>query len=166
MVEQSDKKPTRQRRSAKKDIPNNKVAKGTKTAKPRKPRVKKEKEFDPVAYAKQVLRKSTKKTRGYGRALMRSSYLEQQEKLDGSMGLKVRRWWICELCGKDKLGKRDVQMDHIIPIGLSPTLEEWITNLYCDEHGYQVLCKECHAIKTIKDRADIRAAKQSTGSGP
>jgi hypothetical protein len=134
------------------------------------PRAKKEKVFDPVAFAKQVMRRATRKTRGYNRALMRASYLEAQPKLDGTIGGKVRRWWVCEGCGRDKLNKKEVEVDHITPIALTSTLEEWIIALYCDESQLQVLCKGdnrdgCHPKKTALDRDRIALWKKSRNDG-
>jgi 5-methylcytosine-specific restriction endonuclease McrA len=57
----------------------------------------------------------------------------------------------CAHCGKIVI---DWDMDHIVPLALAPRdISYWsLSNL-------QTLCKNCHKKKTLKDMADIRAAK-------
>lgn len=60
----------------------------------------------------------------------------------------------CAVC-KEIFASREVQLDHIEPvIGVSEGFKDWntfITRLFVDEEGYQVLCKPCHAIKTVDE---------------
>jgi 5-methylcytosine-specific restriction endonuclease McrA len=60
-------------------------------------------------------------------------------------------------CGpcKGLFKAKDVQVDHIQPAGslLSrQDLPQFVERLYCGEDGLQVLCKQCHQIKTNKER--------------
>lgn len=43
---------------------------------------------------------------------------------------------------------KDVQIDHVTPIGPLEEWNVWIDRLFCDEDNLQVLCKECHSRKT------------------
>lgn len=57
----------------------------------------------------------------------------------------------------EKIFKRkEVQLDHIQPV-VDPetgftTFDDYITRLFCDESGFQVLCIPCHKKKTEKER--------------
>jgi len=87
---------------------------------------------------------------------------------DGRQSKAYQVRWKCEGCGKDDLPKSEIEMDHIHAIGLSDTMEEWITNLFCDESGYNILCHGCHGKKTvndlklIKEMRDARKLRDST----
>ena len=60
----------------------------------------------------------------------------------------------CEHC-KELFPAKDVQADHIEPIVPLTGFETWdqtIERLFCEIDGFQVLCKDCHKIKTDKER--------------
>lgn len=57
----------------------------------------------------------------------------------------------CEECGK-KCAK--VQIDHIIPVG--DILVGGIKRMFCPSKGLRGLCKECHKIKTKKDKDESK----------
>lgn len=57
-------------------------------------------------------------------------------------------------------GKRsnNIEVDHIVPI-IDPVkgFESWdatIKNMFCEAHGLQVLCKDCHKRKTQDERSN------------
>lgn len=57
----------------------------------------------------------------------------------------------CEYCG-NLFGPREIDIDHIKPV-IEPTngFVDWntyITRLFVEESGYQVLCKGCHKEKS------------------
>lgn len=59
--------------------------------------------------------------------------------------------------------KSNVFVDHIKPI-IDPlvgftTWDSFIENLFCEEDGLQVLCKECHDIKT-KQETDLATERR------
>lgn len=61
------------------------------------------------------------------------------------------------LVGGSKRRVGNVFVDHIIPVG-GPTQGGWdgvIERLFCEAEGLQVLCKECHDLKT-KDEKNAR----------
>ena len=87
---------------------------------------------------------------------------------------KVDKGWKCELCGTIgfitektlKNGKvrkvMPVQVDHIDPIGAEPTnwieVGPWLVRLFCHISNLQCICRECHQVKTNKERAQQREA--------
>lgn len=75
----------------------------------------------------------------------------------------------CAGCKKD-FARKDIQVDHIQPIVGSEgftTWDDYITRLFCEAEGLQVLCKDdCHKEKTRLEREarrDVanRSKKQS-----
>lgn len=71
-----------------------------------------------------------------------------------------KKLYICESC----LKKTDKpQVDHVLPVGARPrivkiaendlpTWDDYITRLFIEASGLQVLCAQCHLEKTRKDR--------------
>lgn len=119
-----------------------------------------EKNWNPIEYAKKALRRSARKTRGWNIAINRTKYTVWPTNKNGTKSKKYECRWVCESCGKRDLKDKQKQLDHIIPLGLSPTLEDWIRNVYCDESGYQTLCLPCHKTKTAQDIKDIKEFKK------
>ena len=61
----------------------------------------------------------------------------------------------CAACKKDFPAK-DVNVDHIAPV-VDPkqgfvSWDVYIERLYCEKENFQILCKECHTIKTKKEK--------------
>lgn len=79
-----------------------------------------------------------------------------------------RGWYLCQGVGrsphevpvsiKNNKGKRvnNIQIDHIkpiIPITGFTTWDDVIRRLFCDSEGLQLLCLECHKLKTsVEDK--------------
>ena len=70
---------------------------------------------------------------------------------------RVKSWCKCNICNKPE-AKSYVVVDHIdplIPLHLSfedMSLDEVINRLWCPESNLQVLCEECHKLKTKEER--------------
>lgn len=69
----------------------------------------------------------------------------------------------CAMCGNIFVAK-DVEVDHVTPI-VDPktgftTWDDFITRLYCDVGGLQVLCKPDHKRKT-KDENSVRTRSRA-----
>jgi 5-methylcytosine-specific restriction endonuclease McrA len=50
---------------------------------------------------------------------------------------------------------KDIQVDHIVPAGSLKTFEDlprFVETLFCERGNLQVLCTECHNVKTQEER--------------
>ena len=119
-----------------------------------------------IAYAKQSLRRTFRKTRPYNQclALAKSTYFPLNK--DGSVSKAYRVEYICAHCGEE-FPRKEVAVDHISAVAKSTTMDEWVLNLYCNVDQLQVLCNigtgSCHKIKTRIDNAATRAWKKERG---
>lgn len=74
-------------------------------------------------------------------------------------GKRHRYEFQCEEC-KKWFKQSDIQVDHIVPCG---SLRSWddlagfAERLFCEEEGFQLLCKPCHLEKTKEERANKNA---------
>lgn len=64
---------------------------------------------------------------------------------------RLAQHFLCATCNKEFVAK-DVQVDHIIPIGTEKTWDQFIDGLFCEEDNLQVLCIPCHKIKTKAEK--------------
>ena len=51
-----------------------------------------------------------------------------------------------------------IQADHIDPVIGKDGFQSWdlyVERMFCEEDGFQALCKECHSIKTLMERFKI-----------
>ena len=55
--------------------------------------------------------------------------------------------------------KNNVFTDHIMPVGGDGDWNQVIENLFCETENLQLLCKECHDIKTKQERAAAKEKK-------
>lgn len=68
-------------------------------------------------------------------------------------------YW-CAACEQWKMGK-DVRVDHIEPCGSLKCAEDlpgFVTRMFCEEDGFQVVCKSCHDRKTARERDEKKNA--------
>lgn len=68
---------------------------------------------------------------------------------------KRTKWeYKCSEC-KKWFKTKDVQVDHIKPAGSLKDysdLPQFVENLFCEKDNLQVMCKPCHAVKTLEER--------------
>jgi 5-methylcytosine-specific restriction endonuclease McrA len=64
---------------------------------------------------------------------------------------RLAQHYLCASCGEEFTAK-DVEVDHITPIGVDKSWDEFIHGLYCEEENLQVLCKPCHKKKTKEEK--------------
>lgn len=68
---------------------------------------------------------------------------------------KRQKWeFQCHSCNKWK-AQKDVSVDHIVPAGALNSFEDiagFVERLFVGPEGLQVLCSECHGVKTQKER--------------
>ena len=63
----------------------------------------------------------------------------------------------CNNC-RDWFSLKEVEVDHLIPAGKLRTFDDlpgFVERLFCEEDGYQILCKECHALVTLGERNSV-----------
>lgn len=85
--------------------------------------------------------------------LRRLSYMWAPRKEAHAKARVDRGRYKCAHC-EQIFGPKEIALDHIIPVVGELGFEDWnnyITRLFCDEDGFQVLCHECHTIKTNKE---------------
>lgn len=68
---------------------------------------------------------------------------------------KRTKWeYQCNCC-KKWFKSKDVQVDHIVSAGSLKCYEDlpaFVKRLFCEADNLQVLCKECHHVKTQEER--------------
>lgn len=77
------------------------------------------------------------------------------EKKKNQKSGRLAKHFLCAKC-KQEYTSTNVQVDHIKPIaGVDgfTTWDDFIERLFCSEDNLQVLCVECHAAKTAKEKA-------------
>lgn len=85
---------------------------------------------------------------------------------------RVAQHFRCASCQND-FPATQVQVDHIIPV-VDPkngftTWDDYIVRLFCPKENLQVLCKECHNIKSAtekKARSSTKGERQSKLTKP
>jgi 5-methylcytosine-specific restriction endonuclease McrA len=68
----------------------------------------------------------------------------------------------CQLC-EELVGNKEIKIDHInpvIPLEGSKSWDETIERLFCEEDGYQAICKKCHDEKTKQENLQRKALRK------
>lgn len=80
---------------------------------------------------------------------------------------RTNRWakhYKCRSCGGEFVGS-DVNVDHVVPVvDTTEGFVSWdvfIERLFCDVDNLQVLCEECHAIKSKAERSERCSQKKN-----
>lgn len=69
-----------------------------------------------------------------------------EKKINPASG-RIAQHFKCAHC-QEEFTAKNVQVDHIQPIGFDKTWDEFINGLFCEADNLQVLCTTCHKIKT------------------
>ena len=77
-----------------------------------------------------------------------------EKKVNVSTG-RVAQHFLCNECGHD-FPQKQIEVDHKIPIGTEKTWDEFIDRLFCERDNLQVLCRECHKQKSLKERSHVK----------
>ena len=64
---------------------------------------------------------------------------------------RLAQHYLCASCGDEYVAK-EVQVDHIVPIGTEKTWDEFVEGLFCEKDNLQVLCLVCHKKKTLAEK--------------
>jgi hypothetical protein len=124
----------------------------------------KQKEFVLKVLLFSTLRGVFKKTPMYNQARSRA---KEEYFTDSKHGKKIRRvHYICAICDgrfEDRVGNREVQIDHLEPVINPETgfvdFNTYIDRLFCPTEGLQLLCKSCHSKKS-KEENKLRKKKK------
>lgn len=86
-----------------------------------------------------------------------------EKKINKKTG-RLAQHYLCATCAEDFPAK-EVQVDHIQPvvdpkIGFT-TWDSFIERLFCDKDNLQILCKECHSLKTHEEKQQSKLKKHS-----
>lgn len=79
---------------------------------------------------------------------LKAAFTEQ--KLNKSTG-RLAKHYKCNACKKEYPSKQ-IQIDHVVPIGKCGTWDEFISRLFCEQDNLQALCLTCHKKKTKQER--------------
>lgn len=75
---------------------------------------------------------------------------------------KLLRWqYPCETCG-GWFREDEIEYDHAVPCGPLRSFADLATfaeRLYVEQDGWRLTCSVCHAAKTARDKAEMKAAK-------
>ena len=66
----------------------------------------------------------------------------------------------CRVCKRWFPGK-EVQVDHIKPVGNMDDMNVFVGRLFCEITDLRVLCRDCHQAKTNAERAERKKNAQS-----
>ena len=69
-----------------------------------------------------------------------------EKKINPKSG-RLAQHFKCNVC-QGEFTAKDVQVDHITPIGYDKSWDEFIDGLFCERENLQVLCTDCHKQKT------------------
>lgn len=89
--------------------------------------------------------------------VLRSASLKWGERNEAKKKARVARgFYLCAECGPSKqYGPKEIHLDHIDPVvpldNKELNWEEYIERLFCHSSGFQVICKNCHATKTLNE---------------
>jgi 5-methylcytosine-specific restriction endonuclease McrA len=64
---------------------------------------------------------------------------------------RLAQFFRCAKCNGEFTAK-NVQVDHITPIGYDKSWDEFIDGLFCERENLQTLCSSCHLEKTKLER--------------
>lgn len=93
---------------------------------------------------------------GFIRSALRAAFRKWAPKHEAKQAAKVAyNTYECASCG-GWFGTKQVEVDHIVPAGSLRSFEDlpgFTERLLCEVDGFQVLCKECHRVKTNEEKA-------------
>lgn len=101
-----------------------------------------------------ALRKAQQRSEYYKAFLDSQRIVRPHYNKDGSRSKRDRVFYRCNSC-QNEFSLKDIQIDHIDPIGSLKSIYEvqkFIERLYCPYDNLQIICKDCHKVKTKFER--------------
>ena len=83
-----------------------------------------------------------------------------EKKVNAKTG-RLAQHYRCAAC-QGEFTQKDVQVDHIVPMGPGLDWTEFINGLYCEQDNLQVLCTTCHKVKSLAERKLWKELKEGT----
>ena len=86
----------------------------------------------------------------------------QTGKKENAKTKRIAMHYKCNSC-KEDFPAKEVQVDHIEPVVDFKGFSSWdifIERLFCEKENLQVLCKECHLIKTQLEKKERASASK------
>ena len=74
----------------------------------------------------------------------------------------ARGMYKCQLCSA-VVGHKEIKIDHINPVIPVEGFKNWdevVERLFCEEDGFQAICKTCHDEKTKKENDQRKAFRK------
>lgn len=71
---------------------------------------------------------------------------------------RMAQHYLCAHCQKE-FTQKDMQIDHIEPIGREKTWDQFIDGLFCESDNLQALCSGCHKTKTASEKPPKKVKK-------
>ena len=99
------------------------------------------------SFVTSILRSGSRKWAPKYQTLNEAKTEKQINKATGRIAQHFR----CATC-QGEFPAKQVQVDHIVPIGTEKTWDQFIDGLFCEPDNLQVLCIPCHKIKTKEEK--------------
>ncbi len=78
------------------------------------------------------------------RSALRKLWMYSDERNQAIKNARVERGkYRCELCS-GLFGRKEIQVDHIEPVGKLISYDDFVAKLFCGVSGLRVLCVRCH----------------------
>jgi 5-methylcytosine-specific restriction endonuclease McrA len=110
-----------------------------------------------------VVKKKSKLSTWLTPKLRRISYQWKARK-DAKTAARISRGkYECNMCSEIH-GPKEICLDHIVPV-VDPNKgftdwNDYIEKLFCNEDGFQVLCKPCHDVKTQEENGKRKVTRK------
>lgn len=91
---------------------------------------------------------------------------KQGKKINESSG-RLAEHYKCAACG-DNYPAKNIQVDHIYPV-IDPnigftTWDDVIKRMFCEQKDFQILCRECHTLKTKLEKQQSQERIKTTNA--
>lgn len=80
-----------------------------------------------------------------------------EKKINTKTG-RLAQHYRCASC-QQEFTQKDMEIDHIEPIGREKTWDQFIDGLFCEADNLQALCTGCHKIKTASEKPPKKVKK-------
>ena len=81
-----------------------------------------------------------------------------EKKVNPTTG-RIAQHYRCQICEAEFTSK-NIQVDHIVPIGVGRTWDEFIDALFCETENLQAVCIDCHKTKTKQEKGALKGTNK------